>query len=170
MKTKIIQNSLIFICLMLIIEACNKNCVPNKSHGSNTICCKINGVKFETSGANGGNNISCNNEVYLTSGLYGNKINAQMCEGLYHSLYITLFQEIKVGNFEIGGTNVPGFAKVYDHSKAHVYYSDYSTLKGSLKITELEDAFVAGEFNFYAKTKDGSSEIKVTEGKFDIAR
>jgi Family of unknown function (DUF6252) len=171
MKNTIKNLSILFITILFTttFACCKKSFVPKNPYGSNTISCKINGETFETKGPNSGNNISCNNEVYLTGGLNGNKINAKMCEGNYSSLYITLWQEWQSGTFEMGNDKSICFATIYRQMPFSTFYCKTNPQSGSFKISELTDKYIAGEFTFTATDSKGEL-ITVSEGKFDIAR
>jgi hypothetical protein len=171
MKNTIKNISILFITILFTttFACCKKSFVPKNPYGSNTISCKINGETFETKGPNGGNNISCKNEVYLTSGLNGNAIHAKMCEGVYHTLYITLWQDWKVGTYELGNGKNIATSDVIKAAPSDRYECFLAPQIGKFTITEATSVFIAGTFEFTAKELGGKT-ITVTEGKFDIAK
>jgi hypothetical protein len=160
---------LVLIAFATTFACCKKSFVPKTPFGSNTISCKINGETFETSGADGGNNVSCHNEVVLTGGLNGSKINAYLCGGAYHTLYLTLWQDWAIGTFELGNGKGIGSCEVIKAMPSDSYVCSKSPEIGTLVITELTSTYIAGTFEFTAKELSGKT-ITVTEGKFDIAR
>jgi Family of unknown function (DUF6252) len=171
MKNTIKNLSILFITILFTttFACCKKSFVPKTPYGSNTISCKINGETFETKGPNGGNNISCNNEVYITGGLNGNTINAKMCDGVYHTLRIVLWQPWKVGTYELGNGQGIGSAQFIKSSPTNYFNCKNSPQTGNITITELTSTFISGTFTFTALGENGELYI-VIDGKFDIAR
>jgi hypothetical protein len=141
--------------------------------GANVASCMINGEPFIVKGKGKYTGMfNCVGGNTLTYGTLAGGYNLEFynCpDGTLkaNSIYFTIFDEIKIGQYNIGAPLINGC--VLDMGNIIVAASD-SLTSGKIEITHIENHVISGKFNFVIKDPTNGKTYICTEGNFDLSK